>query len=106
MSLMTAMQLGILCPEVGAIGGVCERCSLLLFVMMLLLLAVVVDVVVVVVLKKLQTLKDGYGTGHQTCRCCLNITQLGQVTLYVWKQARGLRAENQVSYLWYLDFLP
>ena len=25
--------------------------------------------------------KDGGGTGHQTCGCCLKTTQLGHVTL-------------------------
>ena len=71
------------------LGG--ERSSLLL-VVMLLLLVVVVDVVVVldvlvfIVLVKMQIIKDGGGTGHQTCRCCSKATQLDQVTLSVWKQ--------------------
>ena len=80
MSLMAALQLGVLCPEFrgDSLGG--ERCSLLL------LLAVVVDVVVVIVLRKLQILKDGGGTGHQRCGRCSKATQLGQATLSVWKQ--------------------
>ena len=77
---MAAMQLGVLCPEVKGDSWKGERCSLPLLVMMLLFLAVVVEVMVVVVLKKVQILKDGGGTGHQTCKCCLKTTQLGQVT--------------------------
>ena len=34
----------------------------------------------------MQIIKDGGGTGHQTCGCCSKATQLGQVTLSVWKQ--------------------
>ena len=30
--------------------------------------------------------KKGGGTGHQMCECCLKVTQLGQVTLSVWKR--------------------
>ena len=56
MSLMAAMQLGVLCSEFRRDSWGGERCNLLL------LLVVVVDVVVVVVLRKLQILKDGGGT--------------------------------------------
>ena len=80
MSLMAAMQLGVLCLEFRGDSGGGERCSLLL------LLGVLVDVVVVVVLRKLQMLKDGGGTGHQRCGRCSKATQLGQATLSVWKQ--------------------
>ena len=80
MSLMVAMQLGVLCPEFRGDSWGGERCSLLL------LLAVVVDVVVVVVLRKLQILKDEGGTDHQKCGRCLKATQLGQATLSIWKQ--------------------
>ena len=80
MSLMAAMQLGVLCLEFRGDSWGGERCSLLL------LLGVLVDVVVVVVLRKLQMLKDGGGTGHQRCGRCSKATQLGQVTLSVWKQ--------------------
>ena len=80
MSLMAAMQLGVLCPEFKGDSWGGEGCNLLL------LLAVVVDVVVVVELRKLQILKDGGGTGHQRCGCCSKATQLGQATLSVWKQ--------------------
>ena len=80
MSLMAAIQLGVLCPEFRGDSWGGERCSLLL------LLAVLVDMVVVVVLRKLQMLKDGGGTGHQRCGRCSKATQLGQATLSVWKQ--------------------
>ena len=80
MSLMAAMQLGVLCLEFRGDSWGGERCSLLL------LLGVLVDVVVVVVLRKLQMLKDGGGTGHQRCGRCSKATQLGQATLSVWKQ--------------------
>ena len=70
-------------------GG--ERYSLLLLVMVLLLLlvVVVVDVVVVVILQKTEIVKHGCGTSHQTCGCCLKTTQLGQVTLSMWKRQIG-----------------
>ena len=84
MSLMVAMQLGVLCPEFRGDSWGGERCSLLLLVV------VVVDVVVVVVLRKLQILKDGGGTGHQKCGRCSKATRLGQVTLSMWKQRRSL----------------
>ena len=71
MSLMAAMQLGVLCLEFRGDSWGGERCSLLL------LLAVLMNVVVVVVLRKLQMLKDGGGTGHQRCGRCLKATQLG-----------------------------
>ena len=80
MSLIAAMQLGFLYPEFRGDNWGGKRCSLLL-----LLAAVVVDVVVVVILRKLQILKDGGGTGHQMCGCCSKATQLGQVTLSMWK---------------------
>ena len=76
MSLMAAMQLGVLCAKFRGDNWGAERWSLLL------LLAVVV----VVVLRKLQILKDGGGTGDQMCGRCPKATQLGQVTLSMWKQ--------------------
>ena len=51
MSLMAAMRMGVLCPEVKGDSWWGELCSLLLLVMMLLFLVVVVDVMVVVILK-------------------------------------------------------
>ena len=83
MSLMVAMQLRVLCPEINGESWGGERYSLLSLVMMLLFLTVVVDVVVVVVLKKVQILKDGGGTDRQTCGYCLKMAQLGQITLSV-----------------------
>ena len=34
---------------------------------------------------KIQMIKNGGGIGHQTCEYCLKTTQLGQVTLSIWK---------------------
>ena len=47
---------------------------------------VVLDVLVFVVLLNMQIIKDGFGTGHQTCGYCLKATQLGQGTLFVWNK--------------------
>ena len=74
MSLIMAMQLGVLCLEFRGDNWGAKRCSLLLLL-----------VVVVVVFIKIQILKDGGGTSHQRCGRCSKTTQLGQATLSVWK---------------------